>query len=75
MHVALRAVKRDADDAVFALVSDEPVVGDIGEIREDGIVRIAFDRPEVRNAFRPHTVDETFQGHVKREKNDGDKSA
>lgn len=30
----LRAVKRDADDAVFALVSDEPVVGDIGEIRE-----------------------------------------
>jgi naphthoate synthase len=23
-----------------------------------GIVRIAFDRPEVRNAFRPHTVDE-----------------
>ena len=21
-------------------------------------VRIAFDRPEVRNAFRPHTVDE-----------------
>ena len=24
----------------------------------DGIVRVAFDRPEVRNAFRPHTVDE-----------------
>jgi naphthoate synthase len=23
-------------------------------------VRIAFDRPEVRNAFRPHTVDELF---------------
>src|SRR5581483_8090945 len=23
-----------------------------------GVVRIAFDRPEVRNAFRPHTVDE-----------------
>ena len=22
------------------------------------VVRIAFDRPEVRNAFRPHTVDE-----------------
>ena len=21
------------------------------------VVRIAFDRPEVRNAFRPHTVD------------------
>jgi naphthoate synthase len=25
-----------------------------------GTVRIAFDRPEVRNAFRPHTVDELF---------------
>ena len=23
-----------------------------------GTVRIAFDRPEVRNAFRPRTVDE-----------------
>ncbi|HZA87746.1 MAG TPA: 1,4-dihydroxy-2-naphthoyl-CoA synthase [Acidimicrobiales bacterium] len=23
-----------------------------------GVVRVAFDRPEVRNAFRPHTVDE-----------------
>ncbi|HEU0100837.1 MAG TPA: hypothetical protein VFR07_00790, partial [Mycobacteriales bacterium] len=25
---------------------------------ERGTVRVAFDRPEVRNAFRPHTVDE-----------------
>ncbi|GBD84282.1 1,4-Dihydroxy-2-naphthoyl-CoA synthase [bacterium BMS3Abin02] len=25
-----------------------------------GTVRIAFDRPEVRNAFRPHTVDELY---------------
>ena len=25
---------------------------------EGGIVRVAFDRPEVRNAFRPQTVDE-----------------
>jgi naphthoate synthase len=25
-----------------------------------GVVRIAFDRPEVRNAFRPHTVDELY---------------
>ncbi|MCH9668488.1 MAG: 1,4-dihydroxy-2-naphthoyl-CoA synthase [Actinomycetia bacterium] len=24
-------------------------------------VRVAFDRPEVRNAFRPHTVDELFR--------------
>ncbi len=27
----------------------------------DGTVRIAFDRPEVRNAFRPHTVDELYR--------------
>ena len=28
--------------------------------KDVGCVRIAFDRPEVRNAFRPHTVDELF---------------
>src|SRR3954466_9632051 len=28
--------------------------------RELGAVRIAFDRPEVRNAFRPQTVDELY---------------
>jgi naphthoate synthase len=27
---------------------------------DDGIVRVAFNRPEVRNAFRPHTVDELY---------------
>jgi naphthoate synthase len=27
---------------------------------EQGTVRVAFNRPEVRNAFRPHTVDELF---------------
>jgi naphthoate synthase len=26
-----------------------------------GTVRIAFDRPDVRNAFRPHTVDELYR--------------
>ena len=26
-----------------------------------GVVRIAFHRPEVRNAFRPHTVDELYR--------------
>jgi naphthoate synthase len=31
-------------------------------------VRIAFDRPEVRNAFRPHTVDELYRAldHARR---------
>jgi naphthoate synthase len=28
---------------------------------DHGTVRIAFDRPEVRNAFRPHTVDELLR--------------
>ncbi|MFT4148297.1 MAG: 1,4-dihydroxy-2-naphthoyl-CoA synthase [Micrococcaceae bacterium] len=26
-----------------------------------GVVRVAFNRPKVRNAFRPHTVDELYQ--------------
>lgn len=28
--------------------------------KDQGTVRIAFDRPECRNAFRPHTVDELY---------------
>ena len=28
---------------------------------DQATVRVAFDRPEVRNAFRPHTVDELFR--------------
>jgi naphthoate synthase len=28
---------------------------------QSGVVRIAFDRPEVLNAFRPHTVDELYR--------------
>jgi naphthoate synthase len=27
----------------------------------DATVRVAFNRPEVRNAFRPHTVDERYR--------------
>jgi naphthoate synthase len=29
--------------------------------RSSGTVRVAFDRPQVRNAFRPHTVDELYR--------------
>jgi naphthoate synthase len=29
--------------------------------KDQGTVRIAFHRPEVRNAFRPHTVDELYR--------------
>jgi len=45
----------------------EPVVGfDASDItyhraKDQGTVRIAFDRPEVRNAFRPDTVDEVYR--------------
>ncbi|VDR33221.1 1,4-Dihydroxy-2-naphthoyl-CoA synthase [Arthrobacter agilis] len=41
-----REVERDADGTV---------------IRDLPTVRIAFDRPEVRNAFRPGTVDELYR--------------
>ncbi|NLJ55173.1 MAG: 1,4-dihydroxy-2-naphthoyl-CoA synthase [Intrasporangiaceae bacterium] len=36
--------------------------------KETGCVRIAFDRPHVLNAFRPHTVDEVYQAldHARR---------
>lgn len=40
-----RGVQRDAD----------------GTEKDLPVVRIAFDRPEVRNAFRPHTVDELYR--------------
>ncbi len=29
--------------------------------RGAGVVRVAFDRPDIRNAFRPHTVDELYR--------------
>ncbi len=49
---------RTIDDFDFTDITYHRAVGD----GPDGaVVRIAFDRPEVRNAFRPHTVDELFQ--------------
>jgi naphthoate synthase len=44
-------------------------VGELGELtdityhraKNAGVVRIAFNRSEVRNAFRPHTVDELYR--------------
>ena len=52
--------------AIFDASRWEPVAGfDFTDItyhraRGQGTVRIAFHRPEVRNAFRPHTVDELY---------------
>ncbi|GMQ94337.1 MAG: 1,4-dihydroxy-2-naphthoyl-CoA synthase [Acidimicrobiia bacterium] len=52
---------------IFDSSAWEPVAGfdltDITYHRAKGVgaVRVAFDRPEVRNAFRPHTVDELYR--------------
>jgi naphthoate synthase len=45
---------------------DVPGFDDLADITyhravDTGVVRVAFDRPEVRNAFRPATVDELYR--------------
>ncbi|MDQ1661268.1 MAG: naphthoate synthase, partial [Blastococcus sp.] len=55
---------RDDVSEIFDSAAWQPVEGfDFADITYHravgcGVVRIAFDRPEVRNAFRPQTVDE-----------------
>src|SRR6476619_3124016 len=55
---------RDDVSEIFDSSAWQPVDGfDCSDITyhravDAGVVRIAFDRPEVRNAFRPQTVDE-----------------
>src|SRR3954454_19547908 len=55
---------RDDVSEIFDRAAWQPVEGlDFADITyhravDAGVVRIAFDRPEVRNAFRPQTVDE-----------------
>src|ERR687890_135099 len=55
---------RDDVSEIFDGAAWQPVEGlDLADITyhravDAGVVRIAFDRPEVRNAFRPQTVDE-----------------
>jgi naphthoate synthase len=58
----------DLPSAIFDPTAWVPVGGfdDLTDITyhravDTGAVRIAFDRPEVRNAFRPHTVDELYR--------------
>ncbi|WP_438354149.1 1,4-dihydroxy-2-naphthoyl-CoA synthase [Microbacterium sp. CJ88] len=48
----------DPDEWTLAPGADEYTDITAHVSRNGGIARIAFDRPEVRNAFRPHTVDE-----------------
>jgi len=51
------------DPSAWALAPGAEAYTDItAHVSKDGrIARIAFDRPEVRNAFRPHTVDELYR--------------
>jgi naphthoate synthase len=51
------------DESAWQLAPGAEHFTDItSHISTDGrIARIAFDRPEVRNAFRPHTVDELYR--------------
>ena len=37
---------------------------DITYRKKNGVARIAFNRPEVRNAFRPKTVSELFEAFI-----------
>ena len=61
MHRETGAVSEIFDEAAW-----EPVPGfDFSDLtyhraRDVGVVRIAFNRPEVRNAFRPQTVDQLY---------------
>jgi naphthoate synthase len=46
--------------------TEVPGFGDLTDLTyhravDVGAVRVAFDRPDVRNAFRPHTVDELYR--------------
>src|SRR4051794_24601190 len=51
----------------FGDLTDVTYPRHVGDGAARGTVRIAFDRPEVRNAFRPHTVDELYRAldHVR----------
>jgi naphthoate synthase len=51
------------DEAEWMPASGSAAYTDItAHVSRDGrIARIAFDRPEVRNAFRPHSVDELYR--------------
>ena len=56
-------VSETFDPTRWRAVEDPGPLHDITYHRaiDQGTVRIAFDRPEVRNAFRPGTVDELYR--------------
>ena len=51
------------DAAMWRAISGFESLTDVTYHRaiDTGAVRVAFNRPEVRNAFRPHTVDELYR--------------
>jgi len=61
--VATASVSELFDPAEWVLAPGADAYTDItAHVTHDGgVARIAFDRPEVRNAFRPHTVDELYR--------------
>ena len=60
---ALANVSEQFDPSAWSAVTGFEDLTDITYHRavSQGTVRVAFDRPEIRNAFRPHTVDELFR--------------
>jgi naphthoate synthase len=59
-------ISQTFDSAQWRAVPGLDQPGDLEDITyhrhvDAGIVRVAFDRPEVRNAFRPGTVDELYR--------------
>lgn len=50
---------RTVEGFAFTDITYHRTIDDDG--RDLPAVRVAFDRPEVRNAFRPHTVDELYR--------------
>jgi len=60
---SLPGVSEIFDAAAWTEVTDLGPLRDVTYHRatDVGVVRVAFDRPEVRNAFRPSTVDELYR--------------
>jgi naphthoate synthase len=58
-----KKVSETFDPALWEEVTELGELTDVTyhRAKNSGIVRVAFNRPEVRNAFRPHTVDELYR--------------
>jgi len=62
-HTGSSTVSETFDPNAWTAVAGFDALTDITYHRavDTGAVRVAFHRPEVRNAFRPHTVDELYR--------------